>query len=185
MGDASILAALLQPWPLSQPDLHATDCQCGDFYINDSTRNNLPCTLEKKPCQGFSICRQFSGEYKRRVGVQDIWIIPTAETCIFATVCRGSFFLEMWSADDWADTLANQSKPGIGFLCSTATERLKRLISAFHHTHNRLFFYTHLYFCWQGSKQQNFLENTLTTANNQKDWLLCVSQHSNTLAGAE
>lgn len=47
MGDASILAALLQPWPLSQPDLHATHCQCGDFYINDSTRNNLPCTLEK------------------------------------------------------------------------------------------------------------------------------------------
>ena len=49
LGDASILAALLQPVPLSQPDLHSINCQPGDFYINCSARNKLPCTQEMKP----------------------------------------------------------------------------------------------------------------------------------------
>lgn len=45
---ASILAALLQPAPLSQPDLHSINCQRGDFYIKCNASNKLPCTQEKK-----------------------------------------------------------------------------------------------------------------------------------------
>ena len=102
LGDASILAALLQPVPLSQPDLHSINCQPGDFYINCSARNKLPCTQEMKPLPRIYHLSTvfFFSEYKRRATAKVIWMIPAAQICVPATTHTCKHILLVRRIDD-------------------------------------------------------------------------------------